>query len=149
MSMHISMLTLAPQYVMFGSQTYINNGTIVPCETSPHDGGVCTITRAAAFSQRLSYNYPVFGAVVFGMNWLFLFIVALATPVVIIVQRRPTLKHDLGGVMGMAGTDRTNNRSASARDRDNRPLTAGIGLDDGDDDSDYDDFDDYNEMESL
>eukprot|EP01134_Creolimax_fragrantissima_P002123 CFRG2123T1 len=150
MSMHVTMLTLAPQYVMFGSQTYINNGTVTPCDTSPRDDGVCTMTRAAVFSHRLSYNYPIFGVIVFAMNWFFILVFTMATPVVIIVQRRPRMSGENvaggGGVIGMLGGNADAGRSLGAPSFESRPLTEGLGLDDDSDDSDFDDF---NEMESL
>jgi LMBR1 domain-containing protein 1 len=75
--LNIEILTLAPRYASFGTQTYRNlNGTEVVCTASAlapnhSDPNNCTMTQIGIFVAAIEAGTPFFGNVFFYAMWLF------------------------------------------------------------------------------
>lgn len=71
--LNMEILTLAPQYASFGSQTWTNttsNQTDLHCDiTSPPDN--CTMTQIGVFVARIQLGTSFFGNIYFYMMWIF------------------------------------------------------------------------------
>eukprot|EP00697_Spironema_sp_BW2_P003946 gnl/Spiro4/15322_TR8233_c0_g1_i1.p1 gnl/Spiro4/15322_TR8233_c0_g1~~gnl/Spiro4/15322_TR8233_c0_g1_i1.p1 ORF type:complete len:528 (+),score=171.83 gnl/Spiro4/15322_TR8233_c0_g1_i1:46-1584(+) len=78
LALNASMLTFAPQYASFGSQTFLDtDGTVRPCvldiTAKPAANGVCTPSRLAIFFNQATIGHSFFAVILFYGNWLFVF----------------------------------------------------------------------------
>ncbi|KXJ15975.1 probable lysosomal cobalamin transporter [Exaiptasia diaphana] len=101
LSLNMMLFSLAPQYVMYGSQHYLlhknvtaHNVTTITstsevCSTKISSDD-CTVTRIAVFLNRFFYKIWFFGACYYWGTWLFLlaFVIGL---IVSIVRKRKTV----------------------------------------------------------
>ncbi|XP_067032637.1 probable lysosomal cobalamin transporter [Acropora muricata] len=116
--LNVMLFTLAPQYVMYGSQRYvpsnahttdgtptnhtISNGTAVPtaspepraCDTDAGEGA-CIMTRAAVFLNRFFYKVWFFGACYYWGTWVFLVMYVIGLGVSIAKKRKSVVDDEL------------------------------------------------------
>lgn len=75
------MLTLAPQYATFGSQTIIKNGVTVPCSLGFINKGnqnkECSMTNISMFYNRISVSLPFFASIFYFANWALIAMIGL------------------------------------------------------------------------
>ncbi|EDO27417.1 predicted protein, partial [Nematostella vectensis] len=107
LSLNVMLFSLAPQYVMYGSQNYrvtlITNWLIsttrptynlrielVKSTTSCSSSDHCTMTRIAVFLNRFFYKVWFFGACYYWGTWLFL-VVFMTGLIYSIVRKRKTV----------------------------------------------------------
>ncbi|XP_003741603.1 probable lysosomal cobalamin transporter [Galendromus occidentalis] len=71
--LNILIYAISPQYTTFGSQHYILNDTIRPCDfdAPPHE---CIQTRATSLLNRFNYRMAVFGFGYYWLSWLFILV---------------------------------------------------------------------------
>ncbi|XP_031550447.1 probable lysosomal cobalamin transporter [Actinia tenebrosa] len=97
LSLNIMLFTLAPQYVMYGSQHYMGNSTVnnvttitaYVCSTEVSSDD-CLMTRISVFLHRFFYKVWFFGACYYWGTWLFL-LAFLIGFVVSVVKKRKTV----------------------------------------------------------
>ncbi|EDO47438.1 predicted protein [Nematostella vectensis] len=109
LSLNVMLFSLAPQYVMYGSQNYRANSTvtslvnhtgIIQNVTTSHgiakvcsmemSSDHCTMTRIAVFLNRFFYKVWFFGACYYWGTWLFL-VVFMTGLIYSIVRKRKTV----------------------------------------------------------
>lgn len=114
--LNIMLFTLAPQYVMYGSQHYMvkTNHTDVVGNHTAHSNGTqpvittntkvcstdapedkCLMTRAAVFLNRFFYKVWFFGACYYWGTWLFLAIYVIGLGVSIAKKRKSVVDEEL------------------------------------------------------
>jgi len=116
--LNVMLFTLAPQYVMYGSQRYVpsnahttdgtptnhtsTNKTAVPtaspepraCDTDAGEGA-CIMTRAAVFLNRFFYKVWFFGACYYWGTWVFLVMYVIGLGVSIAKKRKSVVDDEL------------------------------------------------------
>lgn len=116
--LNVMLFTLAPQYVMYGSQRYVpsnahttdgtptnhtsTNGTTVPtaspepraCDTDAGEDA-CIMTRAAVFLNRFFYKVWFFGACYYWGTWVFLMMYVIGLGVSIAKKRKSVIDDEL------------------------------------------------------
>jgi len=110
--LNIMLFTLAPQYVMYGSQHYrvttsttVHSNSTVPgnstlttetkvCSTDASEGA-CIMTRAAVLLNRFFYKVWFFGACYYWGTWLFLAIYIIGLGVSIAKKRKSVVDEEL------------------------------------------------------
>jgi len=72
LALNNSIVTLAPTYANFGSQTYVANGTTdtQPCSISA-PGNICLMTQVGIIVHSVDLNVGFFGIVFYAFTWLF------------------------------------------------------------------------------
>jgi len=71
LALNNSLVTLAPTYTMFGSQTYINGSGPVPCSINAPVDSNCTMTQLGAIVNGVNINVGFFGMAFYGFTWIF------------------------------------------------------------------------------
>lgn len=116
--LNVMLFTLAPQYVMYGSQRYVpsnahttdvtptnhtsTNATAVPtaspepraCDTDAGEDA-CIMTRAAVFLNRFFYKVWFFGACYYWGTWVFLVMYVIGLGVSIAKKRKSVVDDEL------------------------------------------------------
>eukprot|EP00003_Mantamonas_plastica_P025395 TRINITY_DN497_c1_g2_i1.p1 TRINITY_DN497_c1_g2~~TRINITY_DN497_c1_g2_i1.p1 ORF type:complete len:434 (+),score=132.02 TRINITY_DN497_c1_g2_i1:518-1819(+) len=69
LTLGVILLTLAPQYATFGTQTYVLDGKVVECTLSA-PSSECHITQLALFVNRISLRMSTFPFLYFILSWL-------------------------------------------------------------------------------
>lgn len=80
----MEMLTLAPQYSTFGTQTFYPNSRQgeIPCSLSMISGGQekeCVMSNISKFYNRISITLPFFSTILYAANWLLIVVIASTT----------------------------------------------------------------------
>jgi len=72
LALNNSIVTLAPTYANYGSQTFVPNDTTtaVPCSINAPPGA-CNMTQVGTFVHAVDLNVGFFGIVFYGFTWLF------------------------------------------------------------------------------
>jgi len=72
LALNNSIVTLAPTYANFGSQTYVANGTsdTQPCSISAPEN-ICLMTQVGIIVHSVDLNVGFFGIVFYAFTWLF------------------------------------------------------------------------------
>eukprot|EP01125_Pyxidicula_operculata_P011217 TRINITY_DN3668_c0_g1_i1.p1 TRINITY_DN3668_c0_g1~~TRINITY_DN3668_c0_g1_i1.p1 ORF type:complete len:501 (+),score=85.60 TRINITY_DN3668_c0_g1_i1:222-1505(+) len=75
LALNNAIITLAPTYAMFGSQTYFDNSTDpgkeIPCSINAPDNTTCTTTQIGVIVNGININIGFFGIIFYGFTWLF------------------------------------------------------------------------------
>jgi len=72
LALNNSIVTLAPTYANFGSQTYMPNGTTTETDCSINaPSGVCIMTQVGTIVHSTNLTVGFFGIVFYGFMWLF------------------------------------------------------------------------------
>ena len=89
LAFNFELVTLAPQYSSFGSQTFFNETTkqVLACsiQLPPQN---CTMTQLASLVNRMSVRMPFFGVVFYIGTWLFLGVWLLGLFVAICLKKK-------------------------------------------------------------
>ena len=80
MAYNVILLTLCPQYVSFGAQTYTrpNSTDVVRCTVYDHPSQ-CQMTQVAFFVNRMGVKLSLFGTLLYWGTWLILGMTILGT----------------------------------------------------------------------
>lgn len=91
LALNMEVMTMAPQYLTYGSQTYTNDkGESVACDLSaPHGQGNCTMTQIGTIVNRINMKMTFFGVVFYFATWAFVacFLIGF---VVAIFRKKPS-----------------------------------------------------------
>ncbi|CAG9328401.1 LMBRD1 [Blepharisma stoltei] len=68
----VAILTVVPAYTTFGSQKFVSDGKTVECSLENFNENECVMSNISSFFNRISLSIPLFSAVVYLMNWLFM-----------------------------------------------------------------------------
>ena len=68
----MEILTLAPQYSTFGTQTYLDSGKLIECNLnsiSHEQGKSCIMSNISKFFNKISLSLPFFSTIFYFANW--------------------------------------------------------------------------------
>jgi len=74
----MEILTLAPQYATFGTQTYKNGNSILECtltSTTTEQGKDCIMSNISTFYNKISLSLPFFSTIFFFSNWFLIMMI--------------------------------------------------------------------------
>jgi hypothetical protein len=79
----MEILTLAPQYATFGTQTFPENSSQkgAPCKldlVSGQQNNICVMSKISELSNRISISLPFFSTIFYIANWLLIVIMAFS-----------------------------------------------------------------------
>jgi LMBR1 domain-containing protein 1 len=79
----MEILTLAPQYSTFGTQTFNKNSKQgeIPCNLSMISGtqrNECVMSNISKFYNRVSISFPFFSVIFYIANWLLIIVMAIS-----------------------------------------------------------------------
>lgn len=86
--LNMQIVNLAPRYVMYGAQVYLNGTSVIPCTiNAPTD--LCIMSEIGLLTSRIQLGISFFGIVFYYGTWVIVatFILGLA---VSIFKRRPS-----------------------------------------------------------
>jgi LMBR1 domain-containing protein 1 len=93
----MEMLTLAPQYSTFGTQTFSKTSKQgeVPCKLSLISGGQqteCVMSNISKFYNRISISLPFFSTIFYIANWLLILVMAISIIYAALIQDEDVLE---------------------------------------------------------
>lgn len=91
MALNLMMFSIAPDYLSFGNQKYVVNGTkVTPCTLEA--GDECVLTVTTALLAQFTFNFWFFGACYYWVTWLFIGFVLIS--IVVAILKKPTSSID-------------------------------------------------------
>jgi len=71
LALNNSLVTLAPTYAMYGSQSFVNGTTVTPCSINAPVDSNCTMTQLGTIVNGVNINVGFFGIIFYGFTWIF------------------------------------------------------------------------------
>jgi len=92
LALNMEIMTLAPQYISYGSQTYTDgSGNTQQCNLSASVGN-CTMTQIGTIVNRISMKLSFFGVVFYFATWVFIVIFFIGAAIAIFRSRQSNVE---------------------------------------------------------
>jgi len=91
LALNMEIVTLAPQYATWGSQTFLNGTDVIPCRVEAPPGN-CTMTQIASIVAQITVGLSFFGVVFYWATWGFIGFWLIGLIVAICKRRQSNLE---------------------------------------------------------
>lgn len=91
----VAILTIVPAYTTFGSQKYTEDDKVIECSLEKFNDKECVMSNISQFFNRISISIPLFSAVVYMMNWLFMAVFIVCGVTALLSKPTSSFEEDL------------------------------------------------------